>query len=286
MSSTNGAVATAPSPIHACGRSKREVYDWADSGDHGELRWLHKDVINVDHTYQRKNVSLARVNEIAANWSWPAIIAIGVAQRSDGTYWAYDGQHRVLAAKKRDDIRELPCVVFHVRSIESEAQTFVTSNTARGAMRRIDKYKAQLVAGDKAALAIEELCESCGYKISGGSSEGTISCVEAIDSAVRTDFGAAREAFLMCATLAARKPFHAKLYRAMFHLEQHLRKSDMSVSHANVRDKLYMSSADGLLDSIYESEKYHKKGGARIGAQGLVQYINKGRRTRHIPTIL
>lgn len=283
MSSANGATL---SPNHACGRSKREVYDWAEPGERGRLCWLPKEDIHVDHAYQRTNISQARVNEIAANWSWPALGVIGVCARPDGTKWAYDGQHRTLAAHKRDDILELPCVVFSSRRLSDEAQAFVQANTVRGAMRRLDKYKAQIVAGDKTALAVQELVEACGYVLRSGSGEGVVACVEAIDRAVRTDFKVAQETFLMCATVANRNTFNAKLFNAMFYLEQHLRKHSLSITVPNIRDKIQSADSRTLMSAIEESELYHKRYGAKIGAQGLVQFINKGRRTRHIPAIV
>lgn len=283
MSSTNGTV----SAMHASGRSKREIYDWAESGQRGRLVWLPKEMLHVDHTYQRKSISNTRVNEIASNWNWAALMVIGVCQRLDGTYWVYDGQHRVLASLKRDDIKELPCIVFNSAGIANEADTFVVTNTGRGAMRRLDKFNAQLVAGDKMALAVQELVESCDYRISGGGGGvGSIACVEALERGVRTDYKTAQVSFLMCATVANRHQFSAKLFNAVFYLEQHLQKHDLSINVSNIREKLHSTDAAGLLAAIEESERYHRRNGARIGAQGLVQFINKGRRTRHIPSIL
>ena len=264
----------------------REVFDWADPGQRGRLVWLHKDQLNVDHTYQRKNISQTRVNEIASNWSWAALLVIGVCQRADGTYWVYDGQHRVLAAKKRDDIFDLPCIVFNVGAVSDEADAFVRGNTVRGAMRRLDKYKAQIVAGDKTALAVQDLVESCDYRIGAGTGEGVVACVESIDRAVRTDYKVAQEAFLMCATICNRHTFSSKMFTSMFYLEQHLQKNGLSINIPNIRDKLQSTDVNGLMGAIEESERYHKKNGARIGAQGLVQFINKGRRTRYVPSIL
>jgi len=273
---------------HASGRPLREVYDWNTSGEKGKMMWLDKHLLHVDHTYQRRRTSQARILKIAKGWDWPALGVIGVFCRDDGTYWIYDGQHRHAAALKRDDITTLPCIVFQAtgdKHMKDEAEGFVGANTVRGAMSRLEKFRAELIAESASALATQDLIESCGYKVGAGSNKGTIACVESIERALNVDRHSCEEAFLLCASVADKECFTHKVFNAVFYLETHLRKHGLSVATSHIREKLHQENHEGLLRIIVDSERYHGSGGAKAGAEGLVKFINKGRRTRHVPSI-
>lgn len=92
--------------------SKRIQFNWADPDDRGEYMDIPKDHLEVDHTYQRDTVSIERINSIAREFRWSAFGVLLIIRGSDGTLWVYDGQHRLAAAKLRDDIDDLPCLVF------------------------------------------------------------------------------------------------------------------------------------------------------------------------------
>lgn len=143
---------------HVCGKSKREVYGWQKPGEGGEFMWLDKNLLNVDPTYQRSK-SQVKVDTISREFSWPALGCILVALRSDARYFVYDGQHRVMAAKRRDDVQELPCLVFHFDELSAEAQAFVQANTVRGAVSIVDKFRARIEANDADALAMAAIAE-------------------------------------------------------------------------------------------------------------------------------
>src|SRR5689334_6103185 len=74
----------------------------------GEFAMIDKTKLNVDLSYQRKTTK-SRVDKIREEWSWIAFGAVSVALRGDGEWFVMDGQHRVLAAMMRDDIKEVPC---------------------------------------------------------------------------------------------------------------------------------------------------------------------------------
>jgi hypothetical protein len=284
MSARNGS-----SELHACGRPKREVYDWEVPGERGDFQWVSKFSLRVDHTYQRETVSQARVNEIAAGWSWPALGVLGVFRRDDGTLWIYDGQHRWLAAKKRDDVQELPCLIFTAsgaKHLKLEAAGFGKANNARGSMNSIERFKADLVAECKVALAVQDLVESCGYRIAHSTSDGTVSFVRALAQAMNTDRAACEEAFLCCASIVKGATFSVTIFKGLFFLEQHLKKIGLGINTPHIREKLHSATEADLIRAMDSAIIYHGKGGERIGADGLVQFINKGKRTRHIPAIV
>ena len=106
--------------IRGGNKTKIDRYKWTVKDETGEIRQLNKSVLKVDHEYQR-NASERKVLALANSWSWVACGAIVVGQR-DSTYWVIDGQHRVLAARRRADIEMLPCLIFQSDGVASEAR--------------------------------------------------------------------------------------------------------------------------------------------------------------------
>lgn len=91
------------------GLDKVQRYGWTMQDKQGEQRQINKNLLLVNDDYQR-TASASKILEIASEWSWIGCGVIIVAKR-DGSYWVIDGQHRVLAAKRRSDIKEMPCLV-------------------------------------------------------------------------------------------------------------------------------------------------------------------------------
>lgn len=135
--------------------SKVERYGWILRDRPGEFRLIGKHDLHIDHEYQREKVIKQKVQNIQSNWSWAGCGAILVAMRADGTFWVFDGQHRVLAARNRADIFDLPCMVFEVDDKTQEAAGFLVANTERKAVNAVSKFKAMVMTKDPNAVAVE-----------------------------------------------------------------------------------------------------------------------------------
>ena len=140
-------------------------YGWVLRDSPGVPRNIHKHDLNIDHTYQREKVIISKVQQIQASWSWIGCGMILVALRHDGSYWVMDGQHRVLAARNRSDIDELPCLVFSVESKTDEAAGFLVANTQRKPVTAIAKYKAMVLTNDPTAMAVDEVLRRLGLEV-------------------------------------------------------------------------------------------------------------------------
>jgi len=99
-------------------------------GEKGKASYLSKDVLQFDTSYQRPEIT-AFVWHIARNFSWKLFGTVSVSQRINGEYFVFDGQHRVLAARLRDDIDNIPCLVFNLDGVSEEAEAFLDLNTER-----------------------------------------------------------------------------------------------------------------------------------------------------------
>ena len=140
-------------------------YGWIVLDSPGVPRYIDKHELNVDHAYQREKVSIGKVQQIQSSWSWVGCGMILVALRKDGSYWVMDGQHRVLAARNRSDIDELPCLVFTVESKNDEAAGFLVANTQRKPVTAIAKYKAMVLTKDATAMAVNDVLDRLGIEV-------------------------------------------------------------------------------------------------------------------------
>ncbi len=124
--------------------------------------------LHIDESYQRSidnGPSQALVRRIAVGWDWSLCQPLIVAKRDDGTLYVIDGQHRLAAARLRNDIWDLPCVVVASRSADEEAAAFVALNRERRALGRLDLFKAALAADDGEASLIMDALTDAGLSV-------------------------------------------------------------------------------------------------------------------------
>ena len=120
-------------------------------------------------------------------WDWIACGCLVVALRDDNKWFVMDGQHRKLAADQRSDIRDLPCLVFETTSRREEAVSFLAINQGRVGVGSLDRYRAQLLSGDKTAFAVESLLKSTGHRAGDKPSARTVSCVQCLYNLAKED---------------------------------------------------------------------------------------------------
>lgn len=263
-----------------CGpMDKIEMYGWEMVDRPGKYQKIHKSQLNVDHDYQRDNVRHARVNRIAHRWSWVQFGAISVARRPDGSFWVFDGQHRKLAADKRSDIGELPCMVFESTGPVDEAHYFLVINGDRGPVAKIDAYKALLAQGDATAMAVEEMIRASSYTMSRGGADRTVQCVTALFRAIKTDPRAARVAWQMAVRVTGGKTVVDRVFVSLFVVERHLAKTGAgSLGDDRFGQAIDRLNPKAIYRSIAQTVEYHGKGGEKIYGEALLRLLNKGRR--------
>jgi hypothetical protein len=251
-------------------------HNWATIGTPGTFRQIDKHSLVCDESYQRTWTE-SKALDIARDWAWWALGAISVAQRADGKYYVFDGQHRVLAAKKREDVGLLPCLVFEMDSVQLEALAFLRSNSARKPVNAVQKFKALTVTEDAAALLIKSLADSAGRVVSSGSGPTTVACVSSMRWMIGTDEAALVRIWPVVAEVCKGAALHHRLLEAMFFIERRM-PNGSSLSDKVWRQRLLQIGADELCQSIYKSTVYNEKGSVKIYADGVLKAINKGRR--------
>lgn len=154
--------------------------------DKPQAQYVRLGDLKFDPRYQRTdNINQARVNDIAKNYDPAAVGAIYVNRREDGTLFVVDGQHRVLAMRKKhaNDIGEnyqMLALVYDGLTIVEEARLF-WHQTKRTAVSATDQYTARVAAEDPRMCEIREIVESHGLKISRNRGKNQVGFIKQIE---------------------------------------------------------------------------------------------------------
>lgn len=129
--------------------------------------WPYRfEVIPLKHMftdeYQRKLSSF--VDKIAADWDPALVGTLVLSQRSKTRYALIDGQTRAEGAR-RNNIKELPAVVYTDLTVQQEAELFAKFQTQRRAMHSADRFKAEVISGHETAVKIDEITRKHGYVV-------------------------------------------------------------------------------------------------------------------------
>ncbi len=264
---------------NALGQDKVARYGWTVTSEQGEFRSLNKRLLHVNNdVYQRDGIK-SKVLELASNWSWIACGALTVAQR-DGVFWVVDGQHRKLAADRRSDIKELPCLVFQVGDIRSEARAFLDTNTNRKPVTALAKFKAQVAAGNPVASRLQDIIVSAGLRLASASQDvGDFKSVALAMSLTETDPDGFCDVIHLAAELAkeAKAPVQQRLVSGLYYLHTNI---DGGVTEPRLRQRIKQVGLDALVKGADKAASYYAKGGAKVYADGMLQAINHGLRNR------
>lgn len=261
------------------GKAKVEVYKWMMTGAPGELVYLAKTVLEIDHSYQR-HAKNARVLRLAKRWNWLACGVLTVAKRG-GRYYVVDGQHRLLAALKRFDIERLPCLVFDTVEMRDEAVAFRDANKERRPIATFEQWNADLVAQDEATLFAHALITNSGRTPGQTAGPGTVRCLSAIVSAARTSREELGRVWPVAVQLCAGNALHERVLGALMYLECNLVEGQ-SVADKQWREKLVKLGYKGTLDAVQRAATFYARGGPKVWALGVMQELNKRGRTHKL----
>jgi hypothetical protein len=256
------------------GIDKTARYGWVTKDGPGELRMLHKDLLQVHPAYQR-DLLLSKVRSITAAWSWISVGALVVGERG-GEFWVIDGQHRAMAAKRRSDITHLPCVVFQTADVKTEARGFLDLNTGRKPVTAVAKQKALVAAGDETALFVNQLYEELGLEMRAtAAGPGHIKCVARcmqFANESRQDF---RLVLQLTAELCTAKgmPVAERLMESLWFLHFNV---EGGLLDKRLNKRIREKGARVLLDAANRAAAFYSRGGAKVWANGILEELNKG----------
>ena len=197
--------------------------------------------LQVDFSYQR-DPSEKIVDEIANDWDIVASELILVSNRGTrsadgevrGGLFIVNGQHRSKAAQKKG-MDKIWARVIDLRKVDDPAQIeagFRLKTNVRLSDRPLERFKAQLRAGNEESLAIQKILESNGTEINTQPTYETgINCVVTIEQMYRQDDGALLRQTLKVVTdtwgYAGGKYAHSAMLKGIcWFVEKHAEESD------------------------------------------------------------
>lgn len=261
------------------GIDKIDRFKWKSPDLPGALEYIDKGKLMVDIASYQRSYSDTRSLEMARSWSWVALGAIIVARRPDGSLWVVDGQHRLMAARRRSDVSKLPCVVFDVSDLASEAAGFVRSNTARKAMTMVDRFRAMIVSGDADAIFLRDLLATTGHIIAQGGGKTTgkkVGCAALLLNLAAADKALVSEVWPVIAEIFRARPVHERVVSGVFYIAKATRGE---VLEPMWRAKLLRVGADALVEACGRASAFYAAGGSKVWATGIIEELNRGQRT-------
>lgn len=266
--------------------TKEERYKWDMIDTPGEFMMIPVYDLSVAPEYQRK-LQDHEILRFAREWSWLCCGALIVMKRNGGLF-IVDGQQRWSAAKRRSDIKAIPCMVFKARNdIKVEADRFVKLNSCKVGLTGVDKYKASLVAEDPIAIKVESILSKHGVKVGVTASATTCACALRLMELCAKDEELFDKVFGLCVGLHAGSEFNGEVLHGLFVLEQHLVKCNCgeTIFSAYIQGKLKSAGINAIKKSMTEAHAYWHKGGGNVRAQGILDVINTKRKSR-IPNVM
>lgn len=257
------------------GVDKIAFYKWAQPEAEGEFRRINKRLLKINRDVYQRDGYETKVLELARNWSWIACGVLIVASR-DGGLWIVDGQHRKLAADRRSDIQDLPCLVFQVAEVREEASAFLSANTNRRNVCALDKFRAALAAGDETAHKVQNALYAAGLRLASASKDACdFKSVAMAQKIAATDYNGLIAVLQLCGELATAEsaPVHARLLSGLYYI--HCRIDD-GVENQRLRKRLKQVGAKALVAAANKAAAYYGQAGNKVCADGMMQAVNHG----------
>lgn len=259
--------------ITHCGLDKVQRYGWVTAHAQGRFEMINKRLLHVNTEIYQRDAAKAKVLELASNWSWIACGALIVAER-DGVFWVADGQHRKLAADKRSDIKELPCMVFKVASVKDEAKAFLVTNANRKPVSALGKFKAQIAAGDETAKIVNQVIASAGLRLATASKEQRdFKAVALAMELAKKDADGFSDVMHLAGEMSVteKTPVHKRLVEGLYYLHNRI---DGGVNNTRLRARIKQVGISGLVEGANKAAAYYGKADAKTLAEGMLQAIN------------
>jgi hypothetical protein len=263
------------------GVAKREKFSWSNPCKPGTFLMVRKEDLNIDGTYQREEVSALKVREIASEWDWKLYGVLSVILRPDGTLWVYDGGHRCRAAFLRDDITELPCMVFSVSDRIDEARAFLGTNLIKTFVSAYHKHRAAVLTGEPVAKVAAAILSKHGYIVSTNSGKNEFAAINTLQKIAKEDAVTAERVFSACIVIAGsnQDAISGDILEGLFRCQKKLEGNADILTNGHL-EKLAKETLPGIGAAIRRERHIIGKGGATIAAKAILDLLNKGKQRR------
>lgn len=185
-----------------------------------------------------------------------------------------------MAAMRRSDVTELPCLVFEIEDIRDEAQGFLNLNTNRKSMTSVDRLRAAVVAGHEHAIQFDALCKRLGLTLTpNGQAKGQMKSADWGMRRMKEDPATTTIVMELASGISAtdQVSVQERLLEGLWHIHKNC---EVDLIDARLRQRIKLRGAKSLIDAANNAAAYYSRGGGRVWASGMMNSINKGLRTR------
>ncbi len=237
---------------------------------------LSKDSIQIHPSYQRDQI-ISKVQQLVTNFSWVSFGALIIGSRN-GEYWVIDGQHRLLAAKRRPDVDVVPCVVFHTSGIIEEAKAFLNANTGRRPVTAIGKYKASIVCEDETTTHVHKTLAALGLTVKAAAvNPGEFKAISLAMRLAKENKERFDTVMMVATELCLDMVIQAMLLDGLFYLDK---KIPGGILEKRFNDRLKTVGARKLLAAANKGAVFWNHRAGKEFAFGMLEEINKGLRIK------
>lgn len=142
--------------------------------------WLLLRELKAHPTVQR-TLNLRWVDNLAENLDPDKFGEISVTRATGQTYYVFDGQHRIEAARKTwGDDQRVPCAIYDHCPLERQAKIFLGQNS-RLPLKALDKWIQRLNANEEKVLEIEKILVAHKLRTDKSRGAGVVQAVAALE---------------------------------------------------------------------------------------------------------
>jgi hypothetical protein len=203
------------------------------------------------------------------------------ARRPDGSLYAFDGQHRVLAARGRSDTPVLPCAIYDVATAEEEALAFYMANCNRRNVSAFTKHRILRSAKDDRALSYDAILEDAGcIFVKKAAKPSEASCTSIPKDLLKTMCRAAVVRAFQLARIASETdnvPIRAELVKGFGYLVQRVEGAMDSERFESCARK---AGSRKLMHAVTQRKSFAAKGGAKQFGEAMLDVLNQRLRER------
>lgn len=134
-----------------------------------EPEFIHVDPkeVYIDGTYQRDvtRQGMKLILNIIENFSWSKFKPPVLTRDNKGRLIAIDGQHTLIGAASHPEIKRIPAIFIPLGTVEDQASSFVSHNTAKVNVPVMDLFFAQLAQKDPTTMDIYNILVKNGIEL-------------------------------------------------------------------------------------------------------------------------
>jgi hypothetical protein len=150
-------------------------------------------------------------------------------------------------------------------------------------MSSVEKFKALVIVGDKAACKISELLAASNFEVTAAASASSVrkvKCVKALMDCYTADPDVFLKMWPLILDVTAGGFISEMVVGSLFYLECVASKQDLTITISLWRKRILALGQEGITKAAQKAAAYFVRGGQRVWARGVQDALNVNVRNR------